>query len=253
MNGSDGSLNHGTRDTGVMRIGRQLPSHRVLVVAGAAVASIVLIYAMLSWWSGEWWRDRSFGRKGDGIHWRLSVATASTALLLMATALSIGPIRRLRYGREGPVHLPWRRTVGVAAAIVGWCHAALGLTIHSAGWRLWGPFTYFGSSNRLMFIFSVAMSLGVLTAVALIPVAATSNSAQLQRLGGRRWKQVQRLSYGVFALLLAHVVGIQYQEKRDLLHISFTMSVIAAVVVLQGAGVAATRRRASTNHPHLSP
>ena len=216
-----------------MRIGRQLPSHRVLVVAGAAVASIVLIYAMLSWWSGEWWRDRSFGRKGDGIHWRLSVATASTALLLMATALSIGPIRRpeirSRRTRASAMASDRRRRRGDRRMVP--CCSRTDYPQRRVA--AVGPFTYFGSSNRLMFIFSVAMSLGVLTAVALIPVAATSNSAQLQRLGGRRWKQVQRLSYGVFALLLAHVVGIQYQEKRDLLHISFTMSVIGAVVVLQ--------------------
>ena len=58
----------------------------------------------------------------------------------------------------------------------------------------------------------------------------------MQRLGPVKWKNLQRLSYLLLALVSAHVVGIQYQENRDQRHMALTVLVIAGVWVIQAAG-----------------
>ncbi len=216
---------------------------RVLVVTAVSTALVVLVFAALSVLSEELWRNRADGRKADSLHWRLSVSLALASLLLLAATMSIGPLRRLR-GASVPVHLPWRRSLGVAAAVVGGIHVVFGITIHSTGWGIWKPFTRITDDNPVRFAFGVGSWLGLFVLLTFIPLVATSNSSMLRRLGAARWKWVQRIAYVSFVLIVGHVLAMQYQERRSLTHIAITAMVIGAVVMLQLAGAIVTWREA---------
>jgi len=214
---------------------------RHLLTLAAASTSIALIYSALGF-SPEWWPDRSYGPRAEDVHWKLSVATGSTAVLLLGTTLCIGPIRRFRSGRAGPVHLPTRRVIGVWSAVVAWVHVVFGVTIHAAGWRIWVPFTHLWESQGKLRILAAAMFLGLSAALTLAIVAAASNSHSLRRLGARRWKHLQRLTYVAAGLIALHVIGMQIQEDRDARHAGMMIAGLLTVAGIQVAGVVYTRR-----------
>ncbi len=201
--------------------------------------------------SSELWRDESYGRKADGTHWKLSVATGSIALVLLGLTLSIGPIRAWRRGRQNPIHIRWRRTIDIRTGIVAWVHVGLGITIHSPGWRLDTQFLNIrGFPNPLLVAISIGFWLGSFAAITLIPLMATSNPRMMRRLGPNLWKRVQRLTYILFGLLVVHIGLLQYQERRDLRHVGITFSVVTTTLLVQVAGVRYVKRmnRATSTH-----
>jgi sulfoxide reductase heme-binding subunit YedZ len=67
-----------------------------------------------------------------------------------------------------------------------------------------------------------------------------SNDLSLKRFGARKWKQLQRWNYAVFALVAAHSIAFQMVEKQKLPWVITVAICIAAAVIMQIAGV--TRR-----------
>lgn len=216
------------------------PLRRHLTVAGIAAAVGIVVFAALSLFSEELWRRAADGRKADSLVWLVSMTLALTALVLLVAALSIGPVLRLR-GRRVGVHHPWRRSLGVATALVAWAHVGVGLTVHSTGWDVFTQFTRVTDSNLIRFTFGLGLWVGLGVALSFVPLALTSNAAMLRRLGASRWKLLQRTTYGSFLLLGLHVVLMQYQERRDVVHIALVAAVFAAVIGLQLAGFLRTR------------
>lgn len=212
-------------------------TRRHLMVGGISLFIGTAIFFALQFFSTEIWRDASNGRKANGLHWRLGVATGSTALGLMATTLIIGPLRVRSSSRHPAINRPMRRTTGQWAAGVAWLHVLFGITIHSEGWRIYVPFLYFRHySDPLLVAISTGFWLGSLAAAILVPIFLTSNTKSLRKLGGPSWKKLQRLNYLVFGLVVTHVALLQYQERRDLRHVTATFTVISLVVLLQFAG-----------------
>jgi len=205
---------------------------RHAIVVGTSVVIGTVIYQLLGF-NPEWWPDRSFGRRADDVHWKSSVSTGSTAMLLLGTTLSIGPLQRLRTGRKGPIHIPWRRTVGVWAAVVAWTHVLFGVTIHADGWRIWVPFTHLWVSQGKLRILAASMWIGLGATLILIVLALTSNSFSLRTLGAKRWKLLQRGSYVVGALVVVHIAGIQVAESRNLPHVAITFGVLTMFATLR--------------------
>lgn len=217
------------------------PARRHLIIALAALLSVAVLYLLLGL-SPEWWPDRSYGPRAEDTHWRLSVATGSTAALLLGTTLIIGPIRRIRSGRSGAVHIPWRRVAGVWTAIVAWTHVMFGITIHADGWRIWAPFAHLWQSQGKLRILAAAMWVGLAAALLLIVLAGTSNSTSLRRFGSHRWKLLQRSAYVIAALVVAHIAAMQIQEDRNTVHVVIVAAVLASVASIQAAGFVFTRR-----------
>ena len=208
--------------------------NRHVVVAAAAVGFMLAVFVGLNL-STEFWRDASAGRKADGLHWRLSVSTGSTALLLLGVSLALGPIRSLRKpGSSPPLTLWWRRATGIWAAVFAAIHSVLGVTIHSNGWRLYVIFLELRSyPDRLLVTLSLAYWVGAMTVAVMAILGLTSNNASVRRLGARRWKMLHRLTYLSLGLVLLHVSLIFYQERRDLRHVSATIGFIALVIGLR--------------------
>jgi DMSO/TMAO reductase YedYZ heme-binding membrane subunit len=199
-------------------------------VATAAAGFTLLVFLALNL-STELWRDASAGRKADGLHWRFSVSTGSTSLLLLGVSLTLGPIRSLRKPATRPLTQWWRRATGIWAAIFAAIHSVLGVTIHSNGWRVYVTFLELRSyPDRLLVTLSLGFWVGAMAAATMVILGLTSNNASVRRLGARRWKRIHRFAFLALGLNLLHVSLIFYQERRDLRHVSASIGFIAVVI-----------------------
>ncbi len=174
----------------------------------------------------------------------MSIMFGYFSLLLIGVTLLIGPLNLLRM-RHNPVHLDLRRDVGIWAAITGCWHVVLViqgrvfdgsvlLYFLRAGCCGYVPqFTLFGISNDL----------GLLATVLLLVLLALSNTFSLRVLKGKRWKQVQRLTYLLMLFAAAHTLGYEYLNLREPLFFVFVIALLVLVLVGQGIGIALTLSR----------
>jgi sulfoxide reductase heme-binding subunit YedZ len=172
---------------------------------------------------------------------RASFATAYPALALLAATLLVGPWNVLRRAAN-PVSSDLRRDLGIWAGILGVAHAAVGQFVHLRG-RPWLYYVYGpGEHHHGMRhdLFGLANYTGAVGLLLLAALFATSNDLSLKRLGARKWKQLQRWNYGVFVLVAVHSIAFQVVEKQKQPWVITVAICIAAVLILQIAGV--TRR-----------
>jgi sulfoxide reductase heme-binding subunit YedZ len=172
---------------------------------------------------------------------RASFATAYPALALLAATLLVGPWNLLRRN-PNPVSSDLRRDLGIWAGILGVVHAGVGQFVHLRGrpwlYYVYGPAEHHhGMRHDLFGLANYTGALGVLLLAALF---ATSNDLSLKRFGARKWKQLQRWNYAVFALVAAHSIAFQMLEKQKQPWMITVAICIAAALIMQIAGV--TRR-----------
>lgn len=169
---------------------------------------------------------------------RASFATAYPALALLAATLLIGPWNLLR-GKTNPVSSDLRRDLGIWAGLLGIVHAGVGQFVHLRGrpwlYYVYGPTEHHhGMRHDLFGLANYAGALGVLLLIALL---ATSNDFSLRRFGTRKWKQLQRWNYAVFALVAVHTFAFQGVETQKVQWVVTAAACIAAALSLQIAGV----------------
>ncbi len=217
-----------------------------VVIAAAAVVIVVIFVA--TGWTPELWVDRP-APKADSIRWRLGVTLADTALVFLAGALMIGPIRVIRGGRP-TTHLPVRRRVGVVAGLTGLAHLVVGLSVHGALSEPWSSFATGWPSRTdpvpiTISYLMLANWVGLGVALVLIVLVATSNRSMMRRLRVVRWKRVQQLSYLVIAGVAVHAFLYQRVERRWLPHRVATLGLVGLVVVVQIVAFVQVRRTAA--------
>ncbi|HEY2468224.1 MAG TPA: hypothetical protein VGI45_10375 [Terracidiphilus sp.] len=169
---------------------------------------------------------------------RASFATAYPALALLAATLLIGPWNLLRR-KANPVSSDLRRDLGIWAGMLGMVHAAVGQFVHLRGrpwlYYVYGPTEHHhGMRHDLFGLANYTGALGVLLLVALL---ATSNDFSLRRFGTRRWKQLQRWNYAVFALVAVHSFAFQGVERQKVEWVLTVAGCIVAALTLQIAGI----------------
>lgn len=161
----------------------------------------------------------------------LSIALGFASLALLVATMVLGPFNVLR-GRPNPVSFDLRRDTGIWAAILGLAHTAVGLTVHMRG-RMQLYFLAPPDHPSPLLIrldpFGLANHAGLVAAALLLGLLALSSDRALRALGTARWKRLQRATYFLALLTLAHGIGYQALEKRPL-------RVMAALVLLSGAG-----------------
>ncbi len=178
----------------------------------------------------------------------LSIATAYPALLLTGGAVSLGPGNVLR-GRANPVSSDLRRDVGIWAGIMALLHTAIGLDVHLRG----RPWLYFvdqhGHVRHDLFGF------GLIAALLFLLLLAISNDLSLRHLGPRKWKSLQRWTYGAVTLSILHGIAYQHIEKRQTAYEATLWGVTAMMAILQVAGWRRIRVRqrppATPRHPRV--
>jgi len=170
---------------------------------------------------------------------RASFATAYPALALLAATLLVGPWNVLRR-TANPVSSDLRRDLGIWAGILGVLHAGVGQFVHLRG-RPWLYYVYGpGEHHHGMRhdLFGLANYTGVVGVLLLAALFATSNDLSLRRFGAKKWKQLQRWNYAVFALVAVHSIAFQMVEKQKQPWVITVSICITAALVLQIAGVA---------------
>ena len=168
----------------------------------------------------------------------LSMATAYTSTLLLGVTLVFGVLKVLR-GEASPVSTDWRRDVGIWAALFALAHVVIGLQVHAPG-SMQTYFLYPAEKSHSFPLrldaFGWANHLGLLAGLLLLLLLVLSNDWSLRRLGARRWKGLQRSSYAVFGLVVAHGVLYQILETRIVGWVIFFAVLGVLVIMLQATG-----------------
>lgn len=161
--------------------------------------AMAAVTALLVW---MFWSTR-LGWSPDMRLWR---AVGDTAIVLLFTSLALGPVARLsaRAGRA----LPWRRQVGVWAALAALTHTVLIID----GWAQWSArrflgFEYvpqLGREVRLEPGFGLANLIGLVAVIWMVVLLATSSDRAMRFLGLAAWKWVHSGAYVVFYLAVLH-------------------------------------------------
>lgn len=199
-----------------------------LIIAPASFALTGLFYAVL------------FYFYPDSQRWifRLSMATAYAATVLLAATLSFGAWNVLRR-KVNPVSGDLRRDTGIWCAVFSLLHVAFGLNVHLKNWT-----QYFidDAGNWRADAFGSANYLGVLATLIVIMLLATSNDVSLRYFGRERWKTIQRSNYIFVLLVAAHGVVYQAVEKRIVPFIFIFGAILLWTATVQSAGFQKKRR-----------
>jgi methionine sulfoxide reductase heme-binding subunit len=179
------------------------------------------------------------------LRFRLSMATAYTALILLGGTLLTGPINVLK-SRPNPISTDLRRDLGIWSAIIGIVHTAVGLTVHMSG-KFWLYFVYSANETHLLPIrfdfFGFANYTGLIATLILAFLLALSNDLSIRILGGKCWKNLQRWNYGLYVLVVLHASTYQLVEKRQLPYPILFALLVVVVIVIQWAGFRRRKRQ----------
>src|SRR5688572_21885163 len=136
----------------------------------------------------------------------LNKALAVAALLLVAIALAIGPLVRMR-----AIHAAWmttRKAFGVHGFVLGALHSVLTIAMLS-------PASYaklYDASGRLTLTGGLVVLGGVLALAALVVPAITSANLVRKSMSADAWRKAQRLGIVALAVGMAHVVVLGFKS-----------------------------------------
>ena len=152
------------------------------------------------------------------------------ALILLIASLACSPLRTI-FGWTWPIRI--RKTLGLAAFFYASLHV---LTYVGLDQVLdWG--SILSDITERKFI-----AVGLLAFLLLIPLAVTSTSGMLKRLGVKRWKRLHRLTYAAAALAVVHFV---WRVKIELTEPAIYGAVLALLLALRLLPERAGKRRAA--------
>ena len=211
------------------RLNRRLALHHLLLFAISA-AAVLLVYIT---------------RPYKDVWMKMSFSTAYPALFLLLLTLAIGPFNVLTR-RRNPVSSDLRRDVGIWAGILSIFHSIVGQNVHLRG-RPWLYYVYQRSQHHSFPIrhdlFGFGNYTGLIGALIVLALLATSNDYSLRKLGTPQWKRLQRWNYAIFALTAAHAIAyltIEHQKRHFVLTIAIGLAI---TIALQAAGY--VKRRAA--------
>ena len=174
-----------------------------------------------------------------------TIATGYVATLLLALTLLIGPANLL-LGKRNPVSSYLRRDLGTWTAIFSVVHVIVGFQVRGDG-GAFGFVDFFIADGRpLLDSFGLGNWTGLAALVIVAGLLALSTNRSLRELKAERWKNLQRLNYTLFALVVLHAVFYGALSRPAS---PFTVLLISlAVFVLggQAVGIWLYRRRRST-------
>ena len=150
-------------------------------------------------------------------------------LRLLLASLAMTPLRIL-FGLSWPIML--RRLLGLFAVFYAALHFAVWIVVdHFFAWLQMGA----------DIVKRPYITVGVTALTLLVPLAATSTTGMIRRLGGRNWRRLHRLAYVAAVLAILHFLWLAKVGRKD-------QYVYAAIlVVLLGVRVwDATRRALAT-------
>ncbi len=169
----------------------------------------------------------------------LLIVLGYLSLLLLSVTLLIGPFNLLRQ-RRNPVNIDLRRDIGIWAAITGCLHVLLVLRGSLRDNQILLYFLRRGCCGYtpLLSIYGLSNDSGLFATIFLLLLLALSNTLTLRLLKGKCWKWLQRSTYLLALLALAHTFGFQYLNLRGPLWIGLVILLSIVVLICQGCGIA---------------
>ncbi len=164
-------------------------------------------------------------------------ASGYISLILLAGSLVIGTVY-LILKNKNPVPGYFRRDLSVFGGILALVHSLTGLFVHLRG----KTYLYFLSKTLNGYTirvdnFGKANYSGLIAALIIILLLATSNDYLFKKLNPVRWKNIQRLSYLMFLLILIHAYYYWIGGKNMNLFYCFYIPLIIVVLTAQVAGI----------------
>lgn len=181
----------------------------------------------------------------------LTIILGYLSLVYMVVTLVIGPFKLLKQ-RRNPVNINIRRDVGIWAAITGCLHVYFGFQIHLGGQIVLYFFrrTDLGAYVPLTNLFGASNYVGLVATFVLVLLLLLSNDFSLRKLKSPGWKLLQRLNYGLFVLVVAHMLGYQSVIVREAAIRNASYVVVIIAVIAQVVGVAIFAARAYFKRAH---
>lgn len=217
---------------------------RHCLVVGLAVALVALALASRAEWSSMHRWNRALG---------------DASLVMVASAMAIGPLGRL--WRPFVIVVPFRRELGIYSIVLALAHTLVVIL----GWveldllRLIGLEFHRGLQQYVMVQhgFALANVVGALALVYGFVLATTSNDVSIRSLGPTVWKFVQRGTYVFWWLVVMHTgyfLFIHFLSfHREVPELNWAqwpfVVVVLAVVLLQLAASALTWRNSRRTGP----
>jgi sulfoxide reductase heme-binding subunit YedZ len=152
---------------------------------------------------------------GDDLKYLGSMATGYVSIILLAITLLIGPFN-MYLKKPNPVSNDLRRDTGIWCGFIGLAHIVFGIQVHMGNIFLYF-FKAVDGNDAYKFrddIFGAANYTGLVAGLILLILLFLSNDLSLQWLKTKRWKNIQRWNYLLFALVVIHGILFQIIEKR---------------------------------------
>lgn len=184
---------------------------------------------------------------------RSTTATGYVATALLAATLLLGPANLL-LRRRNPISTYFRRDVGTWTAVTSVVHVFFGLQIHGNLADAYNFLRYFlveGAPRTNSF--GLANWTGLAATVIVVGLLAISTDRSLRELTGRRWKNLQRLNYALFVLVVLHAYFYGALLRVTSPFALMLLGTVVAVAAGQVAGMRLWRQRARQRSAGFSP
>lgn len=165
------------------------------------------------------------------------------SILLLSVSLLLGPLN-LILKRKNPVSTYIRRDIGIFGGILGVIHSLVGLFMHFTG-KPWLYFVKEVGDNFTIRVgnFGLANYTGLFGVFILILLLIISNDYFLGRLKAAKWKNLQRLAYLMYLLVIAHSIFYRLNADKEDLIIFLYIPMFLIVLAFQLIGTWLTIRK----------
>jgi sulfoxide reductase heme-binding subunit YedZ len=138
-------------------------------------------------------------------------------LRLLLASLAMTPLRIL-FGVAWPLSL--RRLLGLFAFFYGALHFAVWIGLdHFFDWRAMGT----------DIVKRPYITIGVAALALMAPLAATSTTAAVKRLGGRNWQRLHRLAYVAGVCAVLHYLWLAKKANPEPYYYAAVLAVLLAI------------------------
>jgi len=160
----------------------------------------------------------------------ITQATGYISIIILSISLIIGSVNLL-LNHKNPISTYLRRDISIIGGALAVIHSITGLFVHLRGktWLYFLNNTDHGYSIRLD-NFGLANYTGLISALIIILLIIISNDYLLKKLNPTKWKNIQRLSYLMFILILIHCY--YYRIGKENLNLIFWFYIPLFIVVL---------------------
>ena len=180
-----------------------------------------------------------------------TIATGYVATALLALTLLIGPANLL-LRRRNPVSSYLRRDLGTWTAIYSMIHVIVGFQVRGEG-GAFGFVDFFVAEGRpLLDRFGLGNWTGLAALVIVAGLLALSTDRSIRELKAERWKNLQRLNYTLFALVVLHAIFYGALSRPASPFTVLLLFTVVAVLVGQAVGIRIHRRRTYARAPRRS-